>query len=131
VETERVDSVYVYRTDTLTQTLIQQVFDSVWQDRNTSVTVNTDGDTIREVERIETHHYHSDNSLIAELRARCDSLTQLKQKTVQVPYPVEAQLTRWQKVKQEVGGVAIGVLLVAVCVTVVWLTRRYHLKKSA
>jgi hypothetical protein len=45
----------------------------------------------------------------------------MKTDSVQVPYPVEKELNRWEKVKMELGGWAIGVLLmafvIAVCLT--------------
>lgn len=45
---------------------------------------------------------------------------------VSVPYPVERELTRWEKVKMDAGGFAIGagtVLLVAVIALLVWLIK--------
>ena len=42
---------------------------------------------------------------------------------VQVPYPVERKLTKWQSVKQEIGGIAIGVI-VALSFVIVWLMRK-------
>lgn len=38
-----------------------------------------------------------------------------------VPYPVERELTRWERVKMDFGGMAIGAVAAAVCVAVVWL----------
>ena len=46
-----------------------------------------------------------------------------KTDSVQVPYPVEKALTRWQSVKQEVGGIAIGVII-ALCLVIIWLIRK-------
>lgn len=45
---------------------------------------------------------------------------------VSVPYPVERELTRWEKVKMDAGGFAIGAgtaLLVAVIALLVWLIK--------
>lgn len=44
--------------------------------------------------------------------------------TVQVPYPVEKSLTRWQSFKQDAGGVAIGTLVAVMLFAAVWLIRR-------
>lgn len=41
--------------------------------------------------------------------------------TVCVPYPVPAELSRWQKFKQEVGGTAIVALVVLLGAGAVWL----------
>jgi hypothetical protein len=38
--------------------------------------------------------------------------TVMKTDSVQVPYPVEKELNRWEKVKMELGGWAIGVIIV-------------------
>lgn len=43
---------------------------------------------------------------------------------VSVPYPVERELTRWEKVKMDAGGIAIGAgtaLLLAVIVLLMWI----------
>ena len=45
---------------------------------------------------------------------------------VSVPYPVERELTRWEKVKMNAGGFAIGAgtaLLVAVIALLIWLIK--------
>lgn len=45
---------------------------------------------------------------------------------VSVPYPVERELTRWEKVKMDAGGFAIGAgtaLLVAVIALLIWLIK--------
>ena len=38
--------------------------------------------------------------------------TVIKVDSVQVPYPVEKQLTRWQQMKIELGGWAVGVIVI-------------------
>lgn len=45
---------------------------------------------------------------------------------VEVPMPVERELTRWEQVKMDAGGIAIGAgvaLLVALIALVIWLVR--------
>lgn len=44
--------------------------------------------------------------------------TVVKTDSIQVPYPVEKQLTRWQTIKMELGGWAIGVILLFVLIIV-------------
>lgn len=48
--------------------------------------------------------------------------------TIRVPYPVEKELTRWQRAKMDVGGWAMGVLsgiaLLGIGYVVVWLIRK-------
>lgn len=43
--------------------------------------------------------------------------------SVQVPYPVERRLNKWEQTKQDVGGYAIVALAVVVCVAVAWLIK--------
>ena len=45
--------------------------------------------------------------------------TFIKIDSVQVPYPVEKSLTKWQKVKMDAGGIALGVCLVVVIIIIV------------
>ena len=45
--------------------------------------------------------------------------------SIQVPYPVERKLTRWQQAKMDLGGIALGVLAVVLCAAVVWLIRKF------
>lgn len=47
---------------------------------------------------------------------------------VQVPYPVEAKLTKWQAMKIELGGWAFGVIITFGLMVVGWLV--YRLKKK-
>ncbi|MCE8814297.1 hypothetical protein K0F31_13790 [Bacteroides thetaiotaomicron] len=44
--------------------------------------------------------------------------TILKTDSIQVPYPVEKRLTRWQTLKMELGGWALGVIIVFALVIV-------------
>lgn len=46
--------------------------------------------------------------------------------SIRVPYPVERKLTAWQKVKMDMGGVAMGGLFIALCVAVVWLVKKFR-----
>ena len=60
-------------------------------------------------------------------RWRVDTLVSVRTDTVSVPYPVERKLTRWERVKMEAGGVAIGgffLLLAAIVAYIVYRSRR-------
>lgn len=52
---------------------------------------------------------------------KVDSFTKVD--SVQVPYPVEKQLTRWQQMKIELGGWAFGSIIVFILIIVIWLVR--------
>lgn len=78
-----------------------------------SVVVQGKGDTVF-VDR--WHTYYKDRLLR-------DTTYIYKTDSVQVPYPVEKALTRWQSVKQEIGGIAMGGII-ALCLIIVWLIRK-------
>lgn len=55
-----------------------------------------------------------------------DSIFIEKVDSIAVPYPVEKPLTKWQRVKMDFGGMAIGAIIVAFCFAVVWLIRKFR-----
>ena len=55
---------------------------------------------------------------------RTDTLYVSRTDSVQVPYPVERELTRWQRFRMEVGGVALFVLAAGVLGVAGWLAWR-------
>lgn len=54
--------------------------------------------------------------------------TVIKIDSVQIPYPVEKQLTKWQSMKMELGGWAFGIIVVFMSFIVSWLV--YKLRKK-
>lgn len=54
--------------------------------------------------------------------------TVIKVDSVQVPYPVEKRLSRWQSLKMELGGWAFGIIIMFVFVIIVWLVYRTKIK---
>lgn len=58
----------------------------------------------------------------------CDTVRIEKTDSIQVPYPVERELTSWQTIKQETGGIAIGVII-ALCFIIVWMVYKNRKKK--
>lgn len=45
--------------------------------------------------------------------------------SIQVPYPVERPLSKWQQFKLDLGGVAFGIALGAIIFAIVWLIRKF------
>lgn len=52
-------------------------------------------------------------------RLRVDSI--LIRDSISIPYPVEKSLTRWQQVKMDMGGIAIGGLLAVFLIIIIWI----------
>ena len=76
------------------------------------------GDTIYRVKYIERLRWRD--------MWRVDTVQAVRVDSVGVPYPVERKISRWDKVRYMWRGVAVGLVLVAVAVAVLWLRRRYR-----
>ena len=91
-----------------------------------TVTVNDRGDTLRtdrERERIRDRTLEQENR---RLVAVMDSIRAERADTIRVPYPVERELSPWEKTKMDFGGMAIGAIAAAVCVAAVWLIIKFR-----
>lgn len=101
VETIRTDSVFMSNVR----------IDSVYvQD---SILIKEKGDTLT------TIRY----KLVYRYKHITDTLFITKNDSVQVPYPVEKELTWWQKTKLELGEFSIGIILILLIV-VIWLIKK-------
>ena len=76
------------------------------------------GDTVYRVKYIERLRWRD--------MWRVDTVQAVRVDSVGVPYPVERKISRWDKVRYMWRGVAVGLVLVAVAVAVLWLRRRYR-----
>lgn len=107
-------NVYVTKHDTLTK------HDSVYQKELVDRFVK--GDTVFLTKTKVDYRYKNIYKTLYRDSIKTDS--------VRVPYPVEKKLSRWQGLKMEVGGWAIGVLSVVVLGTIgyiiMWLVRKYR-----
>lgn len=81
-----------------------------------SIYIKEKGDTIL-IERWRTQYR---DRLVTDTATVFVSVTD----SIQVPYPVPTPLTSWQRFKQDVGGIAIGVLAAAIILGLIWLLRR-------
>ena len=99
VETVRTDTCYVNKIRT----------DSVYV--RDSVVVERGGDTIKVIAWRWRERYVVQRDTI--YRSKMDSIA--------VPYPVERKLSRWEKTKQDIGGIAIGAFIAVVSAVVIWL----------
>lgn len=105
VETVRTDSVYLNRVERDSVHLRDSVF------------VLLKGDTVW----MEKYRYLYRDKVIR------DTVSVVKVDTVRIPYPVERELTRWERFKMDAGGVAFGGIGVIVLVVVGWMV--YRLRK--
>lgn len=107
-------NVYVNKHDTLTK------HDSVYQKEFVNRYVK--GDTVFLTKTKVDYRYKNIYKTLYRDSIKTDS--------VRVPYPVEKKLSRWQGLKMEVGGWAIGVLSVvvlgAIGYIIMWLVRKYR-----
>ncbi len=81
-------------------------------------------------------HWHATQDALTLLRlidrykASNDSLRATMREHIEVPIPVEKKLSRWQKIKMDVGGWVIGAmstfLLAIIGYIVVWLLKKYR-----
>ena len=49
--------------------------------------------------------------------------TVMRTDSIQVPYPVEKQLTKWQKMKIELGGWAFGAVIISLVILIIRLVK--------
>ena len=98
--------------------------DSVRIKDSTVIVQDKDGNIIMEKYYRETERYRSLENDYNELKRRYESLKAEKRDSVPVPYPVEKELSRWQKLKIDVGGIAIVAVLLALAAAGVWLFLR-------
>lgn len=106
VETTNTDSVYI----------VQHTIDSVTRVDSIFIKEYAKGDTII-IEQMKWR-YRDRYKMVVDtmLVERVDS--------VQVPYPVEKKLTKWQCFKQDVGGIALGVATGAlILIIVMWIRK--------
>jgi len=91
-------------------------FDSIYQ--RDSVLLLVKGDTVYKEKYKYLYKYQYLN--------RTDTV--IKVDSVQVPYPVEKQLSQWQSIKMELGGWAFGIVIVFTFAIVGWLVYTWRKK---
>jgi hypothetical protein len=61
---------------------------------------------------------------IYQYKDKTDTLYVTKTDSVQVPYPVEKQLTWWQQFQIDVGGLAIGIAIISAIIVIMVVVRK-------
>lgn len=102
VETVKVDTTYINK--------LQR--DSIYM--LDSVYVKEKGDTVL----IEKYKYLYRDKLVR------DTLYMAKTDSIQVPYPVEKELTRWQQFRMDFGGVAMCIVVISILILIVYKIKK-------
>lgn len=109
VETVRTDSIYVDRYQR----------DSIYQRDSVFVNRWTAGDTIYQDKVVWKYVYRD--------KVKYDTVAILRSDTINVPYPVECKLSKWEQLKLDVGGWAISIIIIIVLIVMGCMV--YKLKK--
>ena len=99
---------YINRTDTFLRS------DTLY--RLDSVVVRMQGDTTV-IEKIRWQ-----NRFVNVYKVKTDTI--IKTDSIRVPYPVERKLSKWQQLRLDFGGWAMGGTVVAIVFIIIWLVRR-------
>lgn len=125
--TVRTDTVTHYINNTDSVTVIEHVYET--DTRYDSIAPILD--SLNRVIGWDRWHFRESTKMndreINRLQSLADSLRAVRMDSIDrpVPYPVERELSRWEKVKMDFGGMAIGGLgVIALAVAVVWLVKR-------
>lgn len=109
VETVRTDSIYVDRYQR----------DSIYQRDSVFVNRWIAGDTIYQDKVVWKYVYRD--------KVKYDTVAILRSDTINVPYPVECKLSKWEQLKLNVGGWAISIIIIIVLIIMGCMV--YKLKK--
>lgn len=109
VETVRTDSVYVDH----------YLCDSIYQRDSVFINRWTAGDTIYQDKVVWKYVYRD--------KVKYDTVAILRSDTVRVPFPVDRELSKWEQIRLDVGGWAIGVVIITILIVIGCMV--YKLKK--
>lgn len=125
--TVRTDTVTHYINGTDSVTVIERVYES--DTRYDSIAPILD--SLGRVIGMDRYHFREttkkDSREIERLKSMVDSLKAVKRDSVDrpVPYPVERPLTKWEQVKQDMGGLFLGGMVAAIVSAImVWIIKK-------
>lgn len=111
VETVRTDSIYVDRYQR----------DSIYQRDSVFVNRWIAGDTIYQDKVVWKYVYRD--------MVKYDTVATLRSDTINVPYPVECKLSKWEQLKLNVGGWAIGCMVITIIIFSIYIIRNMANKR--
>ena len=112
VPVEIIRTEYINRTDTFIQK------DSIHY--TDSIVIERKGDTIK---IIKTKYIYKDRW---QFKSSIDTVTRVD--SIQVPYPVERKLTKWEQTKMDAGGIAIGICIAVLLMIIIVFIIKAHRK---
>lgn len=127
-ETIKHDSIYISKKDTvkLTHTIKEKEYVEVKD--SASTTLDEQGNILKqEIWHNKTTIRQMSDSL-DYYRAMYDSLLSVKQETEYVPYPVEKELSKWEKRYITIGKVSTGLYIGLLIALIAWLV--YYIKRK-
>jgi hypothetical protein len=126
IPVERVVTEYINRTDTVnkTDTLISEK-ETIIREADSSLIAKL-GLQLKENERaILVLQRQLEKQISKESEHKTDTV--IKTDTIQVPYPVERTLTKWEQVKMDYGAIAIGGCITFVIIIIIgFIVRAYR-----
>lgn len=111
LETVRTDSLYIDRFQ----------HDSIYQRDSVFVNRWTAGDTVYQDKVVWKYVYRD--------KVKYDTVAILRSDTVRMPYPVERRLTTWEQVRLNVGGWAIGCMVITIIIFSIYIIRNMANKR--
>lgn len=99
-ETVRTDSVYVDR----------YLRDSIYQRDSVFINRWTAGDTVYQDKVVWKYVYRD--------KVKYDTVAILRSDSVRVPYPIDRKHTKWEQIRLDVGGWAIGVVIITILIVI-------------
>ena len=114
-----------YLTKVVRERVVERVKDS------THVVVDEEGNEKSRSRVRDRYLFIENRDSINYYRAVADSLRALRSDTVQIPVPVERELTRWERTKMKVGEIIVeGFGIFCLTAAVVWMIRRRARQKG-
>lgn len=126
VPIEKVRTEYISRTDTVnkTDTVISKK-ETIIREADSSLVAKLGFQLKNNEKAILILQKELERQISKESEHKTDTVT--KTDTIQVPYPVERKLTKWEKTKMDAGGIAIGVCIASIIITIIgFLVKAYR-----
>ncbi|UVQ25951.1 hypothetical protein [Bacteroides thetaiotaomicron] len=102
--------------------------DSVVIKDSTVIVVDKSGNVIR-TELYRYRDWYKELSRdYSVLQAKYDSLFSEKQKVVQVPYPVERELSWWESIQQKTKSIVIGIIIIFISLFIILFIQKWRIK---